>query len=52
MAFMQWDETYTLNIVIIDDQHQRLFELINQFKSASADIVFRSISCSASTATT
>ena len=32
MAFMQWDDdTYKLNIHIIDEQHQRLFELINEF---------------------
>ncbi|MCP4396846.1 MAG: hemerythrin family protein [bacterium] len=48
MAFIQWDDTYKLNIIIIDEQHQCLFELINQFskaikqkqpKQATADIL-------------
>lgn len=34
MAFMQWDDSYKLDISIIDEQHQRLFELINKFNKA------------------
>ena len=34
MAFMQWDETYEVKVGIMDEQHQRLFELINQFNDA------------------
>ena len=34
MAFMKWDEKYSVNIEIIDKQHKRLFELIENFYDA------------------
>jgi hemerythrin-like metal-binding protein len=34
MAFMKWDEKYSVDIKIIDEQHKRLFELIENFYGA------------------
>ncbi len=31
MAFMKWDDKYLVNIRVIDEQHQRLFAMINEF---------------------
>lgn len=31
MAFMQWDEHYSVGIKVIDEQHQRLFTMIQDF---------------------
>lgn len=31
MAFMAWDEKYQVNINIIDEQHKRLFTMIDNF---------------------
>ena len=34
MNFMKWDEQYAVHIRLIDDQHKRLFDMIEQFYSA------------------
>ena len=34
MPFMNWDNTYKVNVDIIDEQHQRLFEIVNQLYDA------------------
>jgi len=31
MNFMKWDEQYAVHIRLMDDQHKRLFEMIDQF---------------------
>ncbi len=31
MAFMEWDEKYSVNIPSIDEQHKKLIDLINRF---------------------
>ncbi len=34
MAFVRWEDTYSVDIAMIDDQHKRLFELLEQFHEA------------------
>ena len=31
MSFMKWDEQYAVHIRLMDDQHKRLFDMIDQF---------------------
>ncbi len=31
MTFMKWDEQYAVHIRLMDDQHKRLFDMIDQF---------------------
>ncbi len=31
MNFMKWDEQYAMHIRLMDDQHKRLFDMIDQF---------------------
>ena len=31
MSFMKWDEQYAVQIRLMDDQHKRLFSMIDQF---------------------
>ena len=31
MAFMQWNEQYSVGIKVVDEQHQRLFAMIQDF---------------------
>lgn len=38
MAFIDWDQTYSVGVEIIDNQHKRLFELINDFHSAKTNL--------------
>ena len=35
MAFIDWDDTYSVNFAQIDQQHQRLFDMINQLHVAT-----------------
>lgn len=35
MAFIEWDDTYSVNFAQIDQQHQRLFDMINQLHVAT-----------------
>jgi hemerythrin len=37
MAFVDWDEKYSVGIKDIDTQHKRLFDLINEFYEAVKD---------------
>ena len=34
VMFIQWDDTYSINVAKVDQQHQRLFELINELHTA------------------
>ena len=36
MAFMRWDDEWTLDIPLIDDQHRRLLRMIDEFHDAMA----------------
>lgn len=38
MAFVEWDESCSVGISLIDKQHQRLFELINNFHEATTNL--------------
>ena len=33
MGFIDWDESFSTGISLIDDQHKRLFEIINNYHS-------------------
>ena len=35
MAFMEWSETYSVNVAEIDEQHKRLITLINELYEAA-----------------
>jgi hemerythrin len=37
LAYVEWDEKYSVRIKSIDDQHKKLFELINGFYGALKD---------------
>ena len=31
MGFMEWDESYGVNVAAIDDQHKKIFQMISNF---------------------
>lgn len=37
MKFIQWSEEYSVNVAEVDEQHRRLFDLINELHEAMAD---------------
>lgn len=46
--FIQWNDSFRVNVKVIDEQHQRLFDLINELyanmqKSESRDIIAKTI---------
>lgn len=38
MAFIDWDQSYSVGVELIDHQHQRLFVLINDFHAAKTNL--------------
>lgn len=38
MAFIEWDQTCSVGVHLIDNQHKRLFALINDFHEAKTNI--------------
>lgn len=38
MAFIEWDESCSVGVHVIDKQHQRLFQLINDFHDATTNL--------------
>lgn len=38
MAFIDWDQSYSVGVELIDHQHQRLFVLINNFHAAKTNL--------------
>lgn len=38
MAFVEWDQSCSVGVHLIDDQHKRLFTLINDFHEAKTNL--------------
>ncbi len=38
MVFIEWDQSYSVGVKLIDSQHKRLFALINDFHEAKTNL--------------
>ncbi len=38
MVFIEWNQSYSVNVRLIDEQHKKLFKLINAFHNAETNI--------------